>query len=66
MLKFAISPLGYYFSENTIVIAETTAVETPEPDKPWAGDGASTSGCDAGFAALALLALIPLGLRRKR
>ncbi|WP_418446266.1 Synerg-CTERM sorting domain-containing protein [Cloacibacillus evryensis] len=66
VLKFAISPLGYYFSENTIVIAETTAVETPEPDKPWAGDGASTSGCDAGFAALALLALIPLGLRRKR
>ena len=51
---------------NTIVIAETTAVETTEPDKPWAGDGASTSGCDAGFATLALLALIPLGLRRKR
>ena len=66
VLTFTISPLANYFTENTIVIAETTAVETTEPDKPWAGDGASTSGCDAGFATLALLALIPLGLRRKR
>lgn len=66
VLTFTVSQLSDYFSENTIVIAETTAVETPEPDKPWAGDGASTSGCDAGFAALALLALVPLGLRRKR
>ena len=66
VLTFTVSPLSDYFSENTIVIAETTAVAMPEPEQPWGGNGASTSGCDAGFAALALLALIPLGMRRKK
>lgn len=66
ILTFEISPVGDYFSENTIVIAETSAVETSDPETPWSGNGASTGGCDAGFAALALLALVPLGMRRKK
>lgn len=65
MLKFTVSPLGYYFSENTVVVAETTPVETPKPEKPWSGDGSSTGGCNTGPAALALLAAIPFALRRK-
>ncbi|MGN0882121.1 Synerg-CTERM sorting domain-containing protein [Cloacibacillus porcorum] len=65
-LKFTVSPLGYYFSENTVVVTETIPVNTPEPEKPWSGDGSSTGGCNTGFAALALLAAIPFVLRRRK
>ncbi len=63
-LTFTITNLDDYFTENTIVIAETTAVEIPDEPEPWTGDGAGTGGCNAG-AALALLALIPFAVRRK-
>ncbi|MDO5115394.1 MAG: hypothetical protein Q4D58_04795 [Synergistaceae bacterium] len=62
-LTFTITKLDDYFTENTIVIAETTAVEIPDEPTPWTGDGAGTGGCDAGAAAIALLALIPLAAR---
>ena len=63
-LRFTITGLSDYFTENTVVIAETTPVEIPDEPEPWSGDGAGTGGCETGAAALALLAFIPLALRR--
>ena len=61
-LTFTITIISDYFTENTVVIAETTPVEIPDEPEPWTGDGAGTGGCEAGAAAAALLALIPLAL----
>ncbi|MCC8183785.1 hypothetical protein, partial [Cloacibacillus porcorum] len=63
-LRFTITGLSDYFTENTVVIAETTPVEIPDEPEPWSGDGAGTGGCETGAAAVALLAFIPLALRR--
>ncbi|WP_278549641.1 hypothetical protein [Cloacibacillus evryensis] len=67
-LTFTITNISDYFTENTVVIAETTPVEIPDEPEPWTGDGAGTGGCEAGAATAALLALIPLALcgRKKK
>ncbi|MDO5115397.1 MAG: Synerg-CTERM sorting domain-containing protein [Synergistaceae bacterium] len=67
-LEIRIKPVGDYFSEGTIFIYSGTAQATGESPTPVADtSGAkSGSGCAAGLGALALLALIPLALRRKR
>ncbi len=63
-LNMTVRPVGDYFSENTVVVYTGTATNTGG-DTPSTGGG-SGGGCNAGMAALALLALVPLALRRKK
>ena len=69
-LSFEITEPGLYFApENVVVIAESTSVEIPAPEKPWEGDGAGTGGCNSGAGALPALAALPAAAaagRRKR
>ncbi len=61
-LNMTVRPVGDYFSENTVVVYTGTATNAGG-DTPSTGGG---GGCNAGMAALALLALVPLALRRKK
>ena len=63
-LNVTVRPVGDYFSENTVVVYTGTATNAGG-DTPSTGGG-SGGGCNAGMAALALLALVPLALRRKK
>ena len=63
-LNMTVRPVGDYFSENTVVVYTGTATNAGG-DTPSTGGG-SGGGCNAGMAALALLALVPLALRRKK
>ena len=63
-LKATVQPVGDYFSENTVVVYTGTATNVGG-DAPSTGGG-SGGGCSAGVAALALLALVPFALRRKK
>lgn len=63
-LNMTVRPVGDYFSENTVVVYTGTATNAGG-DTPSTGGG-SGGGCNTGMAALALLALVPLALRRKK
>ena len=68
-LSFEITEPGLYFApENVVVIAESTPVEIPAPEKPWEGDGAGTGGCNSGVGAMALAlpALLAAAQRKRR
>lgn len=69
-LAVKIAPVGDYFSEGTVFIYSGTAVESETPvtpvDPTTPSGPKSGGGCTAGIGALALLALAPLYLRRKR
>ena len=55
-ISFSVDRLEDYFSSNTVVIADKTSA-------PGGGGG---GGCSAGFGALALLAIAPLALKRRK
>ncbi|MCD7878154.1 MAG: SYNERG-CTERM sorting domain-containing protein [Cloacibacillus porcorum] len=63
-LTFTISPVDDYFSEGKIIVGEL-ADKPAEPTSPTS-EGASGGGCNAGYGLLALLALVPAALRRKK
>lgn len=68
-LTMTIKPVGDYFSTGTIFVYSGTAKETgddPTPVPEPTAESKSSSGCNAGMAALALLALVPLLDRRKK
>lgn len=68
-LTMTIKPVGDYFSTGTIFVYSGTAKETgddPTPVPEPEAESKSSGGCAAGIGALALLALAPLYLRRKR
>lgn len=72
-LSVRVKPVGAYFSTNTVYIYEGKATATSEwaardttPVVPDTDNSVSGSGCNAGLAVLALLALVPLLDRRKR
>ena len=48
----------------TVIPVDAPVTPTPEPD-PTPSGSSSSGGCSAGFGALALLALLPLALRRR-
>ena len=48
----------------TVIPADAPVTPTPEPD-PTPSGSSSSGGCSTGFGALALLALLPLALRRR-
>ncbi|MDO5115395.1 MAG: Synerg-CTERM sorting domain-containing protein [Synergistaceae bacterium] len=64
-LEVTVKPVGDYFTENTIAVYAGTTAATGG-DTPTSDGGGSGGGCAAGIGVLALLALIPLALRRKR
>lgn len=72
-LSVRVKPVGAYFSTNTVYIYEGKATATSEwaardttPVVPDTDNSVSGSGCNAGLAVLALLALVPLLDRRKK
>lgn len=58
-LTFTVDALDDYFSEAVITIADVKDSAKPAPH------GGSGGGCSAGWGALALLAVVPLALKRK-
>lgn len=58
-LSFSVDALEYYFSSATVVVAD---VKESSAQPVHSG---SSGGCSAGWGALALLAVVPLALRRK-
>ena len=69
-LEATLKPVRVYAALSTVFVYSGTAspgAEPPAPDAPGGGAGPkSSSGCDAGLGAIALLALAPLALRRKK
>ena len=58
-LSFSVDALEYYFSSATVVVAD---VKESSAQPVHSG---SSGGCSVGWGALALLAVVPLALRRK-
>ena len=58
-LTFTVDSLDDYFSEAVITIADVKDSAKPAPQ------GGSGGGCSAGWGALALLAVVPLALKKK-
>lgn len=58
-LSFSVDALEYYFSSATVVVADV------KESSAQAVHSGSSGGCSAGWGALALLAVVPLALRRK-
>ncbi len=58
-LTFTVEALDDYFSDAIITIADVKDSARPEPH------GGSGGGCSAGWGALALLAVVPLALKKK-
>lgn len=58
-LTFTVDELDDYFSEAIITIADVKDSARP------ASHGGSGGGCSAGWGALALLAVVPLALKKK-
>lgn len=58
-LTFTVDELDDYFSEAIITIADVKDSAKPAPH------GGSGGGCSAGWGALALLAVVPLALKKK-
>lgn len=58
-LSFSVDALEYYFSSATVVVAD---VKESSAQPVHSG---SSGGCSAGWGALALLAVVPLALRKK-
>ena len=58
-LTFTVDALDDYFSEAIITIADVKDSAKPAPH------GGSGGGCSAGWGALALLAVVPLALKKK-
>ena len=69
-LEATLKPVGDYAALSTLFVYSGTASpgkEPPTPDTPGGGAGPKSSGgCNAGLGAIALLALAPLALRRKK
>ena len=69
-LEATLKPVGDYAALSTVFVYSGTASpgeEPSPPDEPGGGAGPkSSSGCNAGLGAIALLALVPLALRRKK
>jgi Synergist-CTERM protein sorting domain-containing protein len=69
-LSFTIKPVGDYSDNQTIVIGELAKkkVQTASSDHGTDTDnrGDTAGGCNAGFAAAALLAFVPVVLRHRR
>ena len=73
-LKFTVDDYAAYFTDNHVylvesktapVIEEPTPDIPPQPDVTPGGDGGG-GGCSAGFGTLALLALVPIILKRRK
>ena len=58
-LSFSVDALEYYFSSATVVVADV------KESSAQAVHSGSSGGCSAGWGALALLAVVPLALRKK-
>ena len=69
-LEATLKPVRDYAALSTVFVYSGTASpgeEPPAPDEPGGEAGPkSSSGCNAGLGAIALLALAPLALRRKK
>lgn len=69
-LEATLKPVRDYAALSTVFVYSGTASpgkEPPTPDTPGGGAGPKSSGgCNAGLGAIALLALAPLALRRKK
>ena len=59
-VSFTIKGFTRFFSESPIIFAEVKTEEKPTPTP-----SESSSGCSAGFAALALLALVPIAAKKR-
>lgn len=58
-LSFSVDALEYYFSSATVVVADV------KESSAQAVHSGSSGGCSAGWGALALLAVVPLALKKK-
>ena len=68
-ISFRVDELKDYFSSNTVVIADKTSAPgggSADNDTNTNTGGGGGGGCSAGFGALALLALVPLALKRRK
>lgn len=72
-LKFTVDDYAAYFTDNHVYLAESKTapvIEEPTPDIPPQPDvtpgGDGGGGCSAGFGTLALLALVPIILKRRK
>ena len=67
-LKFTVDDYAAYFTDNQVYLVESKTVppEQPTTDSGGTSGGGGGGGCSAGFGTLALLALVPIILKRRK